>query len=259
MRQVLIPFKRPGVLFSLAGLLVQTTRDFSVLIRDEGEPGPADAYNQILVDALAREVAVEILRRPVGQGVFVARRELFEASTGEELVWLDSDLFLAHDAMVHVALKLGTYSGPVKGGFWDAFCALQGAKYEVYASRKYQNEINSLGSNLNELTPQEVRQLLPSHGMFCDMAIAVMRRADLEEVPWDQMPAGKDLAGEDPWISGHLVHQTKRPVHYDPALFGYHLAGKGFGWSWEVPTDKLIAELLRKQGVHEQIVRGIYG
>lgn len=259
MKQVLIPFKRPGVLFSLAGLLAQNTRDFTVLIRDDGEPGPADAYNQILIDALAREVPVEVLRRPTNQGVFVARRELFMVSTAEELVWLDSDLLLSHDALTHISLRLASYSGPANGGFWDTFSALQGVKYEAYMSRRYQNEINALGSTLNEKTPAEIRMVNPSQGMFCDMAIAVMRREDLERVPWDQMPDANNLAGEDPWISGHLVNATGRPVYYDPVLFGYHLASNRFGWDWEVPTDMLIAELLRKQGVKRTIVEGIYG
>jgi hypothetical protein len=251
--QVLIPHQRGSPCLSLLGLLQQDLADFSVLIRDEGPPAPSDASDMAMIDVLARNGrSVSTIRVMESRGLFQARRELFEASSGDILVWLDSDVVLRHDALLHIAGRMW------KDDFPPFYFAMQGVKYEGYATRTYHNEINQLGSLLNHKTEQEIRALPERDGSFCDLALGAAFRQEFEHFPWHMTLPLIGLGGEDVTISGMLGQSTGKKVLLAPYVFGHHIHRPMTQWHWETPTDLLVHLRCRAAGVSEKILESIF-
>jgi len=251
MLTVLIPHQRPNIIHALYGLMHQTYKDFTVVIRDAGEPSPLDATNQLLIDALVSQgTEVTVIRAMENTGVFRARAELFSRVVDDDhIVWLDSDM-VVHPECLSV-IDENTYSGKVHVG----------AKLEVYASRVYQDEIHPLGSQYRVGNAKAIRSMLTFPCFFCDMALCYQPGELLRGLDWDKLASFNqpNLAGEDVILSGmirDLLHREGKDTSFvaHPSIYGFHMASPVFRWRWEPATDRMVRVTLESWGVDAQII-----
>ncbi len=246
MLDVLIPHSRDRLLFSLLGLLNEIGGGIRVLIRTEGEPAPVDSINRIIIDVASRQFPVEVEHALFSDGVWHARRTLAERSTADLIMWLDCDVLLRPD-WVEVRTRMTPTT-----------IMQQGVKVEAYPSRTYHEDINVLnGEGLRDWN--EPFEPYKATGGFCDMALCLWRKRALGVIDWDGIEIKeKGATGEDAMLSALVCSRLETRTVYDPRFVGYHMSPNKFGWGWEVPTDLLMIDRMRKHGVDRDVIDDIY-
>lgn len=247
--EVLIPFKRPGIMAVLSSLLFQKV-SFDVIIRDDGFDSPFDETNDLLITALSKVAKVKIIRNMQKQtNVLNARRELFEESTDDFVVYLDADMILSPYTLYHLH-------------WWKTkaqYTFYQGAVIEVNEERKYNNCINVLGSNLNGKTIKDITNMKTIETYFGNGSIVGYWRKHLEGI-WDKIQVDDiGLGGTDALISAMACANNKNHCGIAlPFAYGYHVDRNRFRRNWESGADRYVYDKLKSLNIDKQIYNGIY-
>ncbi len=231
----------PGkIQFPLLSLAMQSYREFTVYIRDEGLRDMfADRNVRLILNLLEQKnVVVHYLRTQERRGVAFARRNVYESIQGEPFVlWLDDDMVIESDAIDCLMSAIAT---DTRIGF------VQGVKKELDPFRKYANDINVL--NGESPIPDRIRIY------FGDAAFLLMRAEAMKSIDWDLVTryAIDGLAGEDVTMS-LLVAQSWEGWGI-PQAKGWHISPPINRWGWELHSDVLQIEMLSGQ-VDPEILR----
>lgn len=217
--------------YLLESLLLQTFRNFRVVIRDEGAASIfSNREVRQFIDLLTRAgIPVQYHRVSPPTGIAAARRELVALGRPDELLcFVDDDMCLAPDAIQQLLSVLAEYP---ESGF------VQGQKIEADSNREYWNDINQLNGRRDHDQPFRI--------YFGDTALLLIRSRALEVVNWDLITHYhvEGLTGEDVALS--IMIADKFPCHGAPKAIGYHLSPAQERWIWEAPSDLLQVELLR--------------
>lgn len=226
---------KPGKIhFSLLSLAMQTYKEFTVYIRDEGlrDIFADDNIRMILNLLEQKNITVHYIRTQERCGVAYARRSLFESIGSESfLLWLDDDMVIEPDS---IARLMTVIQSDKQIGF------VQGVKKELNPFRKYLHDINVLNGSDQPLLGR-VRIY------FGDAAFLLMRTECLQNVDWDlitRYPVD-GLPGEDVTMS-LLVAQNWEGWGI-PEAMGWHISPHVERWAWEISSDVLQVELLNGQ------------
>lgn len=259
---ILTPFRRPGILYSVMGLLHQKFRKFNVIIRDSGDPSPFDQHNQLMIDALvASGIKVEVIRSLDNSGVYIARADLYEHIRDridvQRIVWLDSDMLLPDSSLY----ELNEFYGSISDLDFRKSRMVVGGKMEVYSSRTYDNDIHALGSQYQVGDIGALKDTPAFDTPFCDMSLCCQHSALLHSIDWSLVRnfASPDLAGEDVIISALLRKEMRLSTISDsflaiPSWYGFHMAAPSFRWKWEPSTDRMVKMALLNAGVDDSII-----
>ena len=215
-----------------------------IYIWDEGAvPMTADRSVQCVLDLVVRRGHSPVyLRRGPSRGVALARRNLLSVipAEHERILLIDDDLLVmpgSVEVLLDTAAKVGRF------GF------LQGAKIELDASRTYHNDINQLTKH------DEHAGATPL--WFGDAAFLLVERKALQYVNWEVVTrfTEEGLPGED--VAMTLMIADHEPCFGVAAAAGYHMSLAAPRWRWEVPSDILQLELLRKVVSPETLDRAL--
>lgn len=215
-----------------------------VYIWDEGEvPMTASSWVMLALDLLIqRGHSPTYLRRPRSQGAAHARRGLISAipERHDRILLVDDDLLVMPGAiseLLKAADMVGTF------GF------IQGTKIELDKRRTYYNDINQLTAFDATAGMQRL--------WFGDSAFLLINRPALRHVRWDIVTrfAEQGLTGEDVAIS--IMIADKEPCFGVSSAAGYHMSLGVPRWRWEIHSDALQLELLRKVVSAETLQRAI--
>ena len=214
-----------------------------VYIWDEGEvPMNVSSWVMLALDLLMqRGHSTTYLRRPRSRARH-ARRGLISAipEKHDRILLVDDDLLVMPGAISEL-LKAADTVG--RFGF------IQGTKIELDKRRKYQNDINQLTAfDANA----EMQRL-----WFGDSAFLLVNRSALRHVRWDVVTrfAEEGLTGEDVAIS--IMIADNEPCFGVSSAAGYHMSLGVPRWKWEIHSDALQLELLRKVVSAETLQRAI--
>lgn len=247
--EILIPFQRPGILIALAGLMFQEV-SFSVIIRDDGFDTEFDEFNDLLITGISKRTKVKIIRNMnEKQNVLNARKELFEESKDDFIVYLDSDMLIPSNNLSYLlgfAMKNTDYT------FY------QGAVLEINSERYYANDINVLGSQYaKDMNNLKNFDNVPTY--FGNGAIVGYWRKHLVDIWEDIQVDDLGLGGTDALISAMACQKNNGIKGIAlPFIAGYHYAKNKFRRNWEVGADRFVFERLKNIGVSENIYKDIY-
>ena len=132
---VLIPAYNSGPYIGrcLESVINQTVSDIEIVIVDDGS---SDNTAEVLREYAERDSRIKVIRHPENSGVFWARKTSIEASSGDYLMFVDSDDVLkaqACERLYSEALRTG--SDLVKGGY--EICGSDGTRTARSFSLRY--------------------------------------------------------------------------------------------------------------------------
>ena len=223
---------------TLQSIAIQTYRDITVYVRDEGK---AEIFRHRSVrqmwDLLSIKGIRTVYKRTRNRmGVANARWELYSGVGREKyILCLDDDMVLDADTIMKLVQFIEERE---EVGF------VQGVKYDIDEGYYYWNDINLMnGDVLN--SHSAVMQ--PKRIWFGDTALLLMRRNAFVECvdPNILLRFSVDgLTGED--IALSLMIANKYEGWGIPSAIGSHLSPERPRWKWEPPSDLLQIETLRK-------------
>lgn len=220
--------------YTLLSLIQQTTHDFRIYVRDEGEC-------EIFKDRQVRQIwnllsyyGIEtIYRRSTNRkGIGYARWELYSNIEEETyILCVDDDMILRPNSVEIMLQHIEKDEGI---GF------VQGAKCEIDPQRTYWNDINQLNKTEQSSKPQQI--------WFGDTALLLLRTISMKKyVDWDIILKFQieGLSGED--VALTLMIANENSGLGVPEALGWHMSPKITRWLWEAPSDLLQLTLLKNK------------